>query len=307
MKLFYKDYESAGSGISKNAPKKSGFALFMDLFKRKIWQLMEINFLYSLFFVPLLLIMTVLRYTNKSNTSAMLALIGLLILIFAVIIGPATAGMFKIMRNYYIEKHTFILRDFFRTFRKNFVKASVIGIIDCLMVMSVIASYFVYPALAAQTHSKLMYVPLVLAYSIALVVLMMNFYIYLMLIATNLSLKNLIKNSFALAFLAMKKNVITILASLGAILLLLPIIRYFFPVFLIVIWIYPAAFICFVTTFNSYPVIQKYVINPYYESIGEINPELVTDDDDDERIFEDMGGKEKPIEKRRDTKGRRIM
>ena len=54
--------------------------------------------------------------------------------------------------------------------------------------------------------------------------------------------------------------------------------------------------------------IQKYVINPYYVSIGEINPELdeSSDADDEEVIFEDMGGKEKPIEKRKKTKGKRI-
>ena len=54
-------------------------------------------------------------------------------------------------------------------------------------------------------------------------------------------------------------------------------------------------------------VIQKYIINPYYTSIGKINPELVDDSEDEtERIFEDMGGKEKPIEKRKKSKGKRI-
>ena len=54
-------------------------------------------------------------------------------------------------------------------------------------------------------------------------------------------------------------------------------------------------------------MIQKYVINPYYTSIGKVNPELITEDEDDEEpIFQDMGGKEKPIEKRKKGKGRRI-
>lgn len=61
----------------------------------------------------------------------------------------------------------------------------------------------------------------------------------------------------------------------------------------------------FVTAFNSYPVIQKYVINPYYTSIGKINPELLSGSDE-ETLFEDMGGKEKPIEKRKKGKGKRI-
>ena len=55
-----------------------------------------------------------------------------------------------------------------------------------------------------------------------------------------------------------------------------------------------------IACFNSYPVIQKYVIDPFYAEKGEINPEKadVFDEIDEETVFEDMGGKEKPIEKR---------
>ena len=66
------------------------------------------------------------------------------------------------------------------------------------------------------------------------------------------------------------------------------------------------AFLNFISCFNSYPVIQKFVINPYYTSIGEVNPELMDESQSEEQIFEDMGGKEKPIEKRKKGKGKRI-
>ena len=57
--------------------------------------------------------------------------------------------------------------------------------------------------------------------------------------------------------------------------------------------------------FNSYPVIQKYVINPYYEQKGEVNPELAdaeAESEDEEVLFEDKGGSEKPIEKKKNKK-----
>ena len=78
-----------------------------------------------------------------------------------------------------------------------------------------------------------------------------------------------------------------------------------FAVSLILV-IFPASFLCFVSGFNCYPAIQKYVINPYYISIGEVNPELDDAAEEEEAIFEDMGGKEKPIEKRKKGKGKRI-
>lgn len=305
MGLFFNDYESAGVGISKHAPKKKGLALFFDILGRKFWKLMGINMLYSLFFIPLLLIMPAI--TLITNYRVLAAVIGLLILIFSIIIGPATAGMTKIMRSFVIDKHTFIMRDFFRAFKANFKKAALIGFFDCLILLSVFAAYNVYPALAIQMGTKMLYVPMVITFSLFLVVLIMNYYIFLMLIATNLSLKNLIKNSFALAFVAMKTNLITFAVSLITIVIMGLLLLYLLPAFIVLIPFFPAAFLCFVTCFNSYPVIQKYVINPYYTSIGEVNPELVDDTDDgEEPVFEDMGGKEKPIEKRKKGKGKRI-
>ena len=49
--------------------------------------------------------------------------------------------------------------------------------------------------------------------------------------------------------------------------------------------------------FNSYPLIQKYVIDPYYEERGESNPEYAYLEplDEEDAIFTDMGGKEAPV------------
>ena len=299
------DFESSGPGISKHAPKKKGAKLFFDILFRRFWQLMGLNLLYFVFFVPLFLTLSVISFFN--SYTVIIVLCALLTLFFMVTIGPATAGMTKIIRSYLIDKHSFMVRDFFRAFKRNFKKSSIIGFLDCLILFSVYASLNVYPVMASQYNMKLLYVPMTLTLSIALIVMMMNYYIYLMLIATNLSLKNLIKNSFALTFVAMKTNLLTTIVSFACIGLMFFLMLYVTPVFMVLITIFPAAFICYVTCFNSYPVIQKYVINPYYTSIGEINPELVEDEPDDEDvIFEDRGGEEKPIEKRKKGKGKRI-
>ena len=121
-------------------------------------------------------------------------------------------------------------------------------------------------------------------------------------------MKNLFKNSFALAFAALKQNVIsTIFVVFFATLMIIFFIA-MPPFALLIIPFFPMALTWFIVCFNCYPVIQKYVINPFYESRGEINPELTdgTEDIDEETIFEDMGGKEKPIEKRKKGKGKRI-
>ena len=54
MGLFKNNYERAGVGIAKNAPKKKGFFRYMEIFGRKFWKLIELNLLYFVFFLPLL-------------------------------------------------------------------------------------------------------------------------------------------------------------------------------------------------------------------------------------------------------------
>ncbi|MDE5584302.1 MAG: DUF624 domain-containing protein [Ruminococcus sp.] len=306
---FSNDFESRGSGIAKNAPKKKGLMLFFEIFIRKFWKLLQVNMLYTVFFIPLLIILVAISFIYE-NMPVALTLCGIMLVLFVATIGPATAGMTKVMRNYVLEKHSFIVHDFFRAFKANFKKASLIGFIDCFIMLSVYASFVVYPILAKQSGTKLMYIPMVITLSLAIVVMMMNYYIYLMLIATNLSFKNLVKNSFALAFVAMKNNIITFAVNAVVIVGMALLYIYMRYLFFMLIPFVPSAFLCFVTCFNSYPVIQKYVINPYYASMGKINPELVnetpSDDISEEVICEDMGGKEKPIGKRKKTKGRRI-
>lgn len=304
MSVFSNDFESRGSGISKNAPRKKGIVLFFEIFFRKFWKLIEVNMLYFVFFIPIFLMLASLAFIKNSTLSLICA--GISLITFVVCIGPATAGMTKIMRSYVLEKHSFIVNDFFKAFKTNFKKASLVGFVDCLIILSVYASFIVYPVLVEQAGNKLMYIPMVITLSLAIVVTMMNYYIFLMMIATNLSFMNLIKNSFALAFVALKQNVITFLITGVTVAGMFLLYIYMRPLFLMLIPFIPAAFLCLVTCFNSYPIIQRFVINPYYTSIGEVNPELINESPSDEQIFEDMGGKEKPIEKRKKSKGKRI-
>lgn len=302
---FFNNYQN-GPGISKYGPKKKGLALFFDLFFRKIWHITGLNVLFFIFCIPLYVGFFLLSFME--NYELLLALLIVLFLIFAVTVGPAIAGMTKVMRMFLIEKHTYIIRDFFRGFKENFKKASVVGILDIVVALSAYASYNVYPYCVVKYDSNLFYIPMILALSVTIVVFIMNYYIFLMMTATDLSLKNILKNSFALAFVSMKENILTTIFIAAFALLMFMIFVNAMPLFLILIMIFPIALVWFIVCFISYPVIQKYVINPYYDNMGEVNPELTSDAEavEEETLFEDMGGKEKPIEKRKKTKGKRI-
>lgn len=298
MGLFGSNYERAGSGIAKNAPKKKGFFRFFEIFGRKFWKLFELNFLYFLSFLPVIGA-AVLYLVLSSQLGTILA--AACLVLFAVIIGPATAAHTKILKNFVMEKPTFLAHDFFRTFRSEFKHSCIVGILDCLLVCCISAAFYVYPRLIEQTGNKVFYVFFAITLSIGVIGLLMNFYIFPMLVSTNLSLKNVLKNSLALSVVALKTNIVTLLivsavVAVYAVVLMFVNIRYSM-ILLFLLPFLPASWLGLVIVFQSYPIIQKYIINPFYEQRGEVNPELAqVSASEEETVFEDMGGKEKPIE-----------
>ncbi|MGN1305598.1 MAG: YesL family protein [Oscillospiraceae bacterium] len=268
MSLFgFNDYSKAGPGISKNAPKKKPFFEFWELYFRKFWKLLELNLLTALFCIPV------------------------------VTIGPAIAGMTKVLRNYRLEKNSFIFHDFWKGFSKNLKQSIPVGLIDILFTVSAYAALQVYPAMYKNSGSVIYIILCVISVSFALTLLMMNFYIFPMIVATDLSLANIVKNSFFLTCVGLKKNIITLLAVVFVV-LFIGVLVLLHPLSAIIIPIWPISFLGFLIVFNSYPLIQKYVIDPYYEERGESNPEYAYLEplDEEDAIFTDMGGREAPTD-----------
>ncbi len=270
--LGFGNYEKAGVGISKNRSDKNRLKLFFEILGVRIWKLFTLNLIFTLCCIPV------------------------------ITIGPALAGMTKVLKNYSIDKNAFVWSDFKDAFKNNFLKALILGIIDLIAYSGIALGCYIYPIMAKSSGNNMYYILFVITVSVALTFTIMNFYMYMMLVSTELSMKNIVKNSLALTFLAPKQNLFSVFIMLviliGIFLLTLLNLQ-----FLFILPFAPAAFIGFVICFNCYPIIQKYVINPYYESKGETNPEIAEAvSDPEEVLFEDMGGKEKaidPVDKRK--------
>ena len=296
------NYQKAGAGIAKDAPDKKPFFRYWEIVFNKFWKIIDINMLMAALFLPLLLAAVVIYYFIEDYTNTAMLIAAALAILFAVCFGPGIAACTKILRNFSIEKPTFLMDTFFKTFRSSFKQACPMGLIDLGMTASIISSFYVYPKIINQLREAgnggetFYYVLFVLTLSIAIVVTLMSFYAYLMIVSTDLKMTNILKNSLALSFIALKKNVLTLLLTIlimGGFALL----TYLFPFILAIFWLFiPTGFVAFMIVFNCYPVIQKYVINPYYAQRGEVNPEQAFTQTDGENLFEDMGGKESPVE-----------
>lgn len=243
----FNDYMREGRGVDKGPDERPRFIVFFDILFRKFWSLIKVNLLFVLTCIPV------------------------------VTIGPAIAGMTKILRNYAREEHAFIWADFWETFKKNFGKAMLIGIIDIVVAAVIVFDLYMYTSLNSSAMVRT--IALALMFITATIFIFMNYYIFPMLITFRLTFKQLIKNAFIFAWVGFFRNlfVTVLIAALTLIAVL------YFPTFgyVYVLLIYFS--LCgFIINFATYPLIKRYMIDGYDPNTGERLEDTDNDESDEE-------------------------
>ncbi len=158
----------------------------------------------------------------------------------------------------------FLWSDYFYAIRRNLKQSLIFGLIDVLVTVVLIADIFFLLPLAMGFGYGVMFV---LIAAIALLYFVMRLYIYPMMITFDLPIKKLLKNALIFALLGIKRN---ILALLG--MAILVVIHFFtivwglsigLSVTLVLPFFYLTALWGFIGTYAAYPVIKKYMIDPY--------------------------------------------
>ena len=280
MALFY-NYNNSGKGIAKNAPKKKPFFKFWEQFASKFWKLFTVNIMYFTF-SGLILVLAAFMLMGETGNGYFL----LLSIPAVVLFGPATAATMQLMRKFTLEKPIFLFDEFKKAFKNNFRQALAVGIFDILFFTVFIygVNYYIQSLELDPSAGNFAFVLITVA--IAVYVFMAHFYIYLEIVSLTLPLGKIIKNSLLLTVMGIKVNIINFIVS-G---IFIALIIIFFPYSTLVLPFLPFSWMMFLYAFNCYPVIQKYIVNPYYESRGMRNPELPEETEEEERIFTDRGG-----------------
>ena len=232
---FFNNYEKEGKGISKDADSRLRIIVFFDILFRKFWNLILINLIYILFCLPI------------------------------VTIGPATAGVTKLLRNYAREEHAFLWSDFIETFKQNFKKSVAVFFIDLVACILLLFDLYMYTALNAPSILRI--TALAALMLTGTILLFMNYYIFTMMVTFDLNFKQLIKNAFLFAWIGFWRNIlITILIAAIVYFIVIayfPTIGIFFVVFLLF------SLCGLIINFITYPLIKKYMIDGYDPKTGE--------------------------------------
>ena len=292
MGLFY-NYNESGRGIAKNGPKKKPFFKFWEQFAGKFWKLITLNFVY--FVTSGLAFIVAGFFASVQTENFNFLLIGLPVII---LFGPATAAASQVVRKFTLEKPIFMMDEYKTAFKNNFRQALPVGVFDIFFVSAFAYGIFFYGEALDRDPSISNYAMIIISTAIAAYFLMAHFYIYLEIVSLTLPLGKVVKNALLLTVMGIKVNIISFVVWVAFVLgmvLLLPYSIFALPIL-------PFGWLFFLCAFNSYPVIQKYIINPFYEAQGLKNPELPEEDDTDEKIFTDRGGTEEVIKKKTNIK-----
>lgn len=172
--------------------------------------------------------------------------------------------------------------EFFPAIRRNLRQGIPIAIMDALMILFLGYDLMAYYANASVFFMQMSFY-VILFFS--LIYYVMRFHIYLILVTFDLKLSKLLKNALFLVFLGWKRSLMCVLASLVTILISV-YLYWLLPFFgLLLPFVFTFGILQYIGAYAAYPVIEKYMIEPYYRD----HPDELPEEEEIEPIFTDQG------------------
>lgn len=301
----------------------TNFKGFFVMFGRKFWNLSNLSLLYSFFNLPFLFIFlayalmdqetvisspmhsafygffhvsdssvikSVFPFVSGFSEMSVASTASYVCLGIAAIgiftFGLSNAGSAYIVRAFNRGDPVFLISDFFSTIRKNWRQALITGIID-IIIIAVLLYDFLFWNQSGFMSGVMQYFALFLC----VLYFIMRFYIYTILITFDLSIYKIFKDAFLLSFLGLKRNLLGFVGIILVVVANLYICILYIPVGIMLPIILTIGVVMFISGYASFPVIKKYMIDPYYNENPDEDPdsESYSDDDDDDVVFEDRG------------------
>lgn len=254
----------------KTLEKNSVFNYF-EILKNKFFKIVILN---SIFFTVLTLCLILIMAISSLITSifgTVSNVFDMLIALPLIILGPFTAAIIKVMRDFVRQEPGFFWQDFKGAFKSNFKQSIVIALFQYLLTWAIIIATQFYWQIAKESIFGTIGLGVTFFVAIALVVA--SYYLYMMTVTLKLSVKEIIKNSFIFTMLCFGKNILltlilavwllivgafimTAIASENALL-------YGLAICLLMTLAFGIAF--YSVAFLTFPSIKKYILDPYYE------------------------------------------
>ena len=297
-----------GKGVFEVEDRKPTLKFFFVLFKRKFTQLLQLNLLMLFQIIPILIIVALYFMGTKTPTITnplyvplygiskilpspslttvldfagiqmdlpvfsplMNILMIVMILFLGITLGWQNVGAKYVLRGLFRGDAVFVFSDYFYAIKRNFKQAFFLGLIDFVCSAVLIIDFLFFYYRTGSFGADFMYFAI---FALALIYMAMRCYMYHLLITFDLSNLKILKNSLIFSVLGIKRNVMAFLGVLLLIGIHLLLILWLLPmgisIPLVLPLVYLLAWIGFITTYAAYPIIDRYMIQPYNQEPSE--------------------------------------
>ena len=200
-------------------------------------------------------------YLTPVRTAIIVALVAVTVLTW----GWQNVGATYNMRSLVRGDSCFLWSDYFYAIRKNLRQGFVFGLIDAIIIIVLGVDLFYFNALSGEGF----WFGAMFIMSIALSIIygVMRVYVYYMMITFDLSIKKLLKNALIFVPLGIKRNIMALLGVIVVfginLLLIVPSLSINLSIVLVLPIFYIPALINFIWGYALWPIIQRYMIDPY--------------------------------------------
>ena len=222
--------------------------------------------------------MSIFGQTIKMPTYSLLfyIIIAALLLFSLITWGWQSVGAAYISRGIVRAEPIFTFSDYFRGIKKNFKQGFFLGLIDALVILLLIFDFCYLYNTSGGNFSEIL---LFIISGILIVYSVVRKYIYILAITFDMKISKIFKNALIFTVLGIKRNFVGSLCSFLLFVLNAALgivcISFNFIIPLMLPLVYFIGMSLYISTYSVYPVIDKYMIEPYKKA----HPEEIRDDE----------------------------
>jgi len=248
--------------LKKEDIEEGRFKLFFVVLQVRFWKLIQLNLLYSIFWIPAFFVVYI-NLIAIAQTPEIIQSVGniqsmgfvmLLILIPCMLIaGPATAGATYIIRNWARDEHAWVWSDFKDAWKQNWKESLLIMLINGLALLIFYVNNIFY---AIEGYRNLLFALLrYLVLIFGIIYAMMNMFIFPMLVTYKLKVRQIFKNALIFTMAELPRAFVIFVLSF----LLFGVAFYFSIPFIIPFFIIGLTFPMLITISFANWIFDKYL------------------------------------------------
>ncbi|MGI6539104.1 MAG: YesL family protein [Caldicoprobacterales bacterium] len=174
----------------------SRFKLFFTVLSVRFWQLIQLNLLYAVFWLPSYIWLYIQGLLMQQTNQPVTLEFFILMIPCLMLAGPATAGVTYVIRNWARDDHAWVWSDFKDAFKENWKQSILMMLINGIALLLFSVNVRFYGSIVSEGFFYLLLYYFM--FILAIIFVMMNMFVFPMIVTYRLKLRQILRNAFIL-------------------------------------------------------------------------------------------------------------